>query len=274
MIALFRKSILLIVSLSLLLLIQCNDNFLNHLASNCNDNILDFFDPDTLLYAITDSIEEIDAVQLFMKSQQTGIELPGSLGEKTSFAKAMYYLNGCPSRISFVECNGKKLDYYSQPIFYRYYWDNNEVPECNSKIYWETKFNKEILLDTIPIPYGFNNLAFTSDSLDINKGGLLTWDSSNSGEVAFMLYWTERFKNGETGFPNSSFLGIFPDNGSFMISAQILRNANIPDSASKVEVVTIVLFKWNINAKKYDSNKTLVNIAMVNSQAMFWVKQE
>ncbi len=235
------------------------------------------FGHSTLINNIIDSVEGgVDAIQYFKKSETPSVGPPGMIEVESSQAKAIYFIADTAGPVSSVECNGNSLDYSSWPIHYNYSWEADEGPTCNSDIYWETVFyGGETVCDTIPVPNGFSGLAFTSDSLDIETGGTLTWNTTTDGDVGIYIAWSERYPDGETGWVHTHYYGKTPDDGSFEVTPQVLSDAGVPETPAEVAGVGIGLYKWNLKTKYYDSgNKQLLNIAIVGNAAQFWVIQE
>ncbi len=264
------------VGILLILLFSCNEIPTKD-QNNFDKRKLPFnFPPDSLINTMLDSIEGgVDAIQLFTKYQLGGIAPTGSISVEASSAKAIYFFADTAGPISSVECNSIPLTSTSLPIQYYYSWPDNEGPACYSNLNWKTIINSETIYDTLPIPNGFSGMSFTTDSLDIENGGTLSWNSTSSGDVAVVIAWTERYEDGEMGWTHTSYYGTIPDNGSFSITPQVLIEAGVPGSPSDVATIGIGLHKWNLKTKSYDSgNKQLVNVAIVINSAFFWVKQE
>jgi hypothetical protein len=272
----FKKIFLLLLGVTSYFFISCNETPVKDITGKNNEIGPWFFAPDSLINTMLDSIEGgVDAIQLFTKNELGGIAPPGSMEVELSNAKAIYFFSDTAGPVNLVECNNKTLNLSSLPIHYIYSWAENEGPDCNNDLNWKTVIDTETIYDTIPIPNGFSNMSFSTDSLDIESGGTLTWSTTSSGDVAIVIAWTERYLDGEMGWTNTSYYGTIPDNGSFSVTPQVLSDAGVPSTASEVATVAIGLHKWNLKTKLYDSgNKQLVDVAIVINAAQFWVVQD
>lgn len=222
--------------------------------------------PNVVYNYLSDSLNTpIDALQIY------GVNLPSvNVGDPPitndiySVAVSMFKVVNGPGQVDYSKLNNNNLTYDPNLFPYRYksnWW--NSGPSLGSDLFWEFSDSSNVVLDTIPVPLSFGNLAFSTNTIDLNNGGSLIWGNTNSGDVIIEVgyFILDSTQKKVTHREIVDFI-VTSNNGSyFFTSNQLVNDFNIPLNATKL---FFHLVKFNYKLKEYGSSpKSVMSCSFV-----------
>jgi hypothetical protein len=213
-----------------------------------------------------------DTISKIYSCQEVGIsDTNNPITKFNSYAVGYYKVNGIQGKINGVKCNQIELPLHldgHQSSYYNY-WLNPDGIKFKELIFWQTDFGNEIVYDTISMPNDFGNVKFSTDSMDLSKGGTIMWDNPDTGMVAIYIYFS--IYNTSTGtiwdyYNGNEIFKIVKDNGSYTIHPQDLTEDKLPIYDIKlIKKFNFILTRLNYHLKPYNSNaKLMLNTAVVH----------
>lgn len=213
-----------------------------------------------------------DTISKICACQQVGIsDTNNPITKFNSYAAGYYNVNNIQGKINSVRCNQFELPLHldgHQSSYYNY-WLNPDGLKYNEQIFWQTDFGNETVYDTISMPHDFGNVKFSTDSMDLSKGGTIMWENPDTGMVAIYIYFT--LYNTSTGtvldyYNGNELFKIVKDNGSYTIPPQDLTEDKLPIyDIAVIRKFNFILTRVNYHLKPYNSNtKFMLNTAVAH----------
>ena len=213
----------------------------------------------------SDSIGRVDAAMsllLFSDIKVIG-DTSKSVISRNCMASAAFLVEKTSGKINSVTCSDTALDFQMEyPNRYLYFWQKNSGPNYENTAKWSFIQDGETVDDNIIVPNDFGNLSFSSDSLDVNTGGTIYWDKTDTSKILFCIYIAKSIGN-QWSFDAlaTPFSTVIPNNGSYNISAQDLKAAG---ANSFTGCMMFSLINCNVKSKYFaQGTKKLATIAMV-----------
>jgi hypothetical protein len=188
-----------------------------------------------------------------------------------SYAAGHYNVNNIQGNVNSVRCNQTELFLRKDghQSFYYQFWINQDPLIYKEQIFWQTDFGNEIVYDTISMPNDFGNVKFSTDSMDLSKGGTITWENPDTGMVAIYIYFSSY--DSTTGtvkdyYDLNDLYKIVKDNGSFTIPPEDITENKIPFyDITAIRKFNFILTRVNSHLKPYNFNtKFVLNTAVVH----------
>lgn len=205
---------------------------------------------------LLNNFDKIDAFQLLIK-QRPIIKI----GENAIFDAnycnnvlvSFFNVNGQAGLVDFSKLNEIFLDApdtevmgtrYSKEIL-----NNSNFATFGSVVNWSFKYpNKEVITESISVPYGFSNVRLESNSFSINNGGVIVWDNSDNQEQLFITaQWAVSDSSGQNSQSELLYLKSIFNNGRLVISSDDMRAMNIPNAEHKMLLIGISKGNYKIN---------------------------
>ena len=188
-----------------------------------------------------------------------------------------YRVNGNQGKIHSVECFGynMKLDSVENQYYYKYYKENLLEPKYNISVKWNIDFGNEIVLDTCVTPNDIGNARFSTDSFDLAKGGIISWDNPDTGNIVLSV---RVMISGPAFIPlsgNSSgtLNKIVKDNGSYQLTNDdlLVFKDFLNSSENKIDI-QLQRFKYQL--KSFDNNsKYILDYSVANKEFNINIKR-
>ena len=197
--------------------------------------------------------------------------------ENNIFFYGRYRVNGNQGKLSSVECFGynMELDSLDNQYYYKYYKENFPEQKYNVSIRWNLDFGNEIVRDTCVTPNDIGNTRFSTDSFDLTKGGIITWDNPDTGCIALSVrvMITGPAFIPLSGSSSGNLKKIVKDNGSYQLTSDdLLFFKDFLNTSDKKIEIKLQRFKYQL--KSYDNNsKYILDYIVANKEFIINIKR-